>query len=110
MLIETDAPGFEIPWSVIATVSAATFVFFFFVIGMALQARKRPVVTGSEELIGASGEIVDHADGQWWARVRSENWQVRSEAHLRRGQRVRVTSRDGLLLTVEPDDKQPEGD
>jgi len=25
---------------------------------MALQARRRPVVTGSEQLIGASGEIV----------------------------------------------------
>jgi membrane-bound serine protease (ClpP class) len=110
MLIETDVPGYEIPWPIIATVSATSFAFFFFVIGMALQARKRPVVTGSEEMIGASGEIVDHADGQWWARVHSENWLVRSESHLRRGQRVRVTRRDGLLLIVEPDGKQPEGD
>ena len=58
----------------------------------------------------AQGEIIEHADGQWWARVHSENWRVRSEAHLRRGQRVRVTGRDGLLLTVEPEGKQAEGD
>jgi membrane-bound serine protease (ClpP class) len=110
MLIETDVPGYDIPWSIIATVTATSFAFFFFVIGMALQARKRPVVSGSEELAGAQGEIIEHADGQWWARVHSENWRVRSEAHLRRGQRVRVTGRDGLLLTVEPEGKQPEGD
>ena len=78
MLIETDVPGYEIPWSIIATVTATSFAFFFFVIGMALQARRRPVVTGGEQLIGASGEIVDHAEGQWWARVHSENWRVRS--------------------------------
>ena len=63
MLIDTDVPGYEIPWSIIATVTATSFAFFFFVIGMALQARRRPVVTGGEQLIGASGEIVDHARG-----------------------------------------------
>ena len=110
MLIETDVPGYEIPWSIIATVTATSFAFFFFVIGMALQARRRPVVTGGEQLIGASGEIVDHAEGQWWARVHSENWRVRGEAHLRRGQRVRVTARDGLTLIVEPENQQAEGD
>jgi membrane-bound serine protease (ClpP class) len=110
MLIETDVPGYEIPWSIIATVTATSFAFFFFVIGMALQARRRPVVSGAEQLIGASGEIVDHAEGQWWARVHSENWRVRGEAHLRRGQRVRVTARDGLTLIVEPENQQAEGD
>jgi membrane-bound serine protease (ClpP class) len=110
MLIETDVPGYEIPWSIIATVTATSFAFFFFVIGMALQARRRPVVSGGEQLIGASGEIVDHAEGQWWARVHSENWRVRGDGHLRRGQRVRVTARDGLTLIVEPESQQAEGD
>ena len=63
MLIDTDVPGYEIPWGIIATVTATSFAFFFFVIGMALQARRRPVVTGGEQLIGASGEIVEHATG-----------------------------------------------
>jgi membrane-bound serine protease (ClpP class) len=110
MLIDTDVPGYEIPWSIIATVMATSFAFFFFVIGMALQARRRPVVTGGEQLIGASGEIVDHAEGQWWARVHSETWRVRGEAHLRRGQRVRVTARDGLTLIVETESQQAEGE
>jgi membrane-bound serine protease (ClpP class) len=110
MLIDTDVPGYEIPWNIIATVTATSFAFFFFVIGMALRARRRPVVSGSEQLIGLSGEIAEHIEGQWWARVHSENWRVRSEAHLRRGQRVRVTARDGLVLLVEPEGKQAEGD
>jgi membrane-bound serine protease (ClpP class) len=110
MLIDTDVPGYEIPWGVIAMVTATSFAFFFFVIGMALQARRRPVVTGGEQLIGASGEIVDHAQGEWWARVHSENWRVRGGGQMRRGQRVRVTARDGLTLIVEPESQQAEGD
>jgi membrane-bound serine protease (ClpP class) len=103
MLIETDMPGYAIPWSLIALVAGVSAVFFLVVIGMALQARRRPVVTGSEELIGARGEITEHADGQWWARVHSEIWKVSSEAHLHRGQRVRVKRIDGLVLEVEAD-------
>jgi membrane-bound serine protease (ClpP class) len=102
MLIETDVPGFEIPWGVIVPVTVTTVAFLLVVIGMAAQARKRPVVSGPEELIGAQGEIVEHANGEWWARVHSESWKVRSHAHLHRGQHVRVTAIEGLTLTVEP--------
>jgi membrane-bound serine protease (ClpP class) len=104
MLIDTDVPGYAIPWSLIAAVAVTSAAFFLVVIGMALQARHRPVVTGSEELIGSQGEIIEHADGQWWARVHGEMWKVRSQAHLHRGQRVRVKRIDGLVLEVGPDD------
>jgi membrane-bound serine protease (ClpP class) len=103
MLIETDIPGYDIPWTLIALVAAATAAFFLVVIGMALQARRRPVVTGHEELIGARGQIIEYANGQWWARVHSEVWKVRSRTELHPGQSVRVTRIDGLVLEVEPD-------
>jgi len=105
MLIETDVPGFAIPWSVIAPVTVASVAFLLVVIGMAVGARRRPVVTGREELVGTHGEIIDHVDGQWWARVHSETWKVHTlgRAHLHLGQRVRVTGLDGLTLIVEPE-------
>ena len=103
MLIETDVPGYEIPWTLIAAVAVVSTAFFLVVIGMAVQARRRPVVTGSEELIGARGQIIEQADGQWWARVHGEIWKVRSRADLHPGQSVRVTRIDGLVLEVRPD-------
>jgi membrane-bound serine protease (ClpP class) len=112
MLIETDLPGYEIPWTIVAGVTATTLAFFMIVIGMALQARRRPVVTGSEDLLGAQGEVVEQSDGEWWARVHSERWRVRGteHVHLRRGQRVRVTGMDGLTLIVEPEHKHEQGE
>src|SRR5215468_7636961 len=103
MLIETDIPGYDIPWTLIASVSAVTAAFFLVVIGMALRARRQPIVSGREQLVGAPGEIMQQANGQWWARVHSEVWKVRSRDELRPGQKVHVTHVDGLVLEVEPD-------
>jgi len=70
---------------------------------MLLRARRRPVVSGREHMIGASGEALEDFDGEGWARVRGETWRVRSHAPVRRGQRLRVAAIDGLVLTVEID-------
>jgi membrane-bound serine protease (ClpP class) len=109
MLIDTDVPGYDIPWTLIALVTAATVAFFLLVLSMALKARKQPVVSGSEELVGAPGEVLELRDGEWWARVHSELWRVRSAQALKEHMRVRVTGRDGLILIVVPEEVQTPG-
>jgi membrane-bound serine protease (ClpP class) len=104
MLIDTDIPGFGIPWSVILPVGIASALFIFLVGGMALKARQRPVVSGSEELIGSLGEVLEDFDGKdGWARVHGETWHIRCKEPLAKGQRVRVLSMDGLILDVAPE-------
>jgi len=110
MLIETDVPGYGVPWVVVAIVTASSALFFVFAIGMALRARRRPVVTGAEGLIGTHGEVIEVIDGQWWARVRSETWKVRSQSDLQPHQRVLVTGMDGLTLSVEPEHPRNQGE
>jgi len=102
MLIDTDVPGFGIPLGVIATLAIVTGAFVFLVAWLAMRARRRPVVTGSEELIGSVGEMLDDAQTEGWARIHSESWRVESALPLKRGQRVHVTARDGLVLSVAP--------
>jgi membrane-bound serine protease (ClpP class) len=104
MLIDTDVPGFGVPLSLIAVLAALTGVFIFFVSGAALKARRRPVVTGSEELIGSVGEMLDDAESEGWARIHSEQWRVRTPVPLKRGQHVRVKARNDLVLTIAPVD------
>jgi membrane-bound serine protease (ClpP class) len=102
MLIDTDIPGFGIPWSVIVPVGITSALFIFFVGGMALKARNRPVVSGSEELVGSVGEVLEDFDGKdGWARVHGENWRVRCKQPLSRGQKIRVIHMDGLIFDVE---------
>jgi membrane-bound serine protease (ClpP class) len=105
MLIDTDILGYGIPWTVIVPVALASALFIFFVAGMALKARRRPVVSGREELIGSLGEVLEDFDGKdGWARVHSENWRIRSKQPLGRGQKIRVVRMDGLIFDVEPEE------
>ena len=70
-------------------------------LGALLRSRKRPVVTGGEALIGAEGEAVAWQDGDGRVRVKGEIWLARSDAPLAAGSRVKIVSRDGLVLRVE---------
>ncbi|WP_423368008.1 NfeD family protein [Burkholderia sp. LMG 32019] len=116
MLIDTDVPGYGIPWPVIASLALGGGLLVAGVSSVALRARRRPVVTGAEAMVGSIGEVLDdglQADqphgaagaapsAAGWARVRGERWRVASSAPLAAGCRVRVTGRHGLLLTVAP--------
>jgi membrane-bound serine protease (ClpP class) len=120
MLIDTDVPGYGIPLPVIAALTVASALFVFIVSSFAIKARRRPVVTGSEAMVGCVGEIIDGglartddatgAEATGWAHVRGERWRVRASVALPAGCRVRVTGRSGLMLTVVPivDPKQGE--
>ena len=109
LLIDTDMPGFGIPWTVIVPVALASALFIFFVAGMALKARQQPVVSGREQLIGSSGEVLADFDGRdGWARVHGETWRIRSRQPLVRGQKIRVVSMEGLIFDVEPEEASRE--
>jgi membrane-bound serine protease (ClpP class) len=103
MLIDTDVPGYGIPWALIVPVAVTSGLFSFFVVGMAVKARARPVVTGAEQMIGAPGEILEDMENEGWARIHGEQWRVRGNVPLKRGDRVRVRARHDLTLDVEPD-------
>ncbi len=102
ILMDTDAPGFGIDVSVIATFAFTSVLIFFFVIGMAIKARHRPVVSGLEELLGADATVMDNFQHQGRVSIHSEVWNAFSNKPLRKGQQVRVISIKGLTLEVEP--------
>jgi membrane-bound serine protease (ClpP class) len=109
MLIDTDVPGYGIPWAIILPVAFASALFIFFVAGMVLKARGRPVVSGPEELIAGIGEILEDFDGKdGLARVHGETWRVKSKQPLAKGQKIRVMRIDGLILDVEPEQEHNE--
>jgi len=103
LLIEdTELPGFEIPYALIAGVTAASAGFLILVVGMLVKSRRRAVVSGREEMLGATAEALGDFDLEGWARVHGEQWKVRSSRPVRRGQKLRVTAMEGLVLRVEP--------
>ncbi|HHV7524528.1 TPA: NfeD family protein, partial [Burkholderia orbicola] len=59
MLIDTDVPGYGIPWPVIASLALGGALLVAGVSSVALRARRRPVVTGAEAMLGSIGEVLD---------------------------------------------------
>ncbi len=102
MLFDSDAPGYRIPWQLIAGVTVAGGGFLFVVLDFAMRARRRPLVSGREQMLGATGAVLAETEGGAMARIRGEVWKVRANAPLGRGDRVRVVGIDGLVLAVEP--------
>ncbi len=103
LLFDREVPGLGVPLPLIFAVSIAAGVAVLLAGGMALRARRAPVVSGSEELLGSLGEVVQIEHGQAWALVHGERWQVCADAPLAIGQRVRVNRVLGLVLQVQPE-------
>lgn len=70
------------------------------IVWLATRSRRRPIVSGSEEMIGAVGQVVADFQGNGLVHVHGEHWQAESAVPLKQGQRVIVTGRRGLTLEV----------
>jgi membrane-bound serine protease (ClpP class) len=106
ILFDQGAAGYAVSLPLILALSLASAGFFLFVVGAAVKARKRPVVSGREELLRARGEVLDDFAGKGRIRIHGEVWQAATRVPLKRGDRVRVTAVDGLVLSVEPETKE----
>jgi membrane-bound serine protease (ClpP class) len=102
MLIDTEDPGFGVPLPFIFGIAAASALFLIGVATLTLRARRRPVVSGAEAMIGSVADVLEASEGEGWARVQGETWRVRSRAPMKAGQRVKVVAVDGLELEVRP--------
>ncbi len=102
ILFDLEGTGYAVSLPLIFALSFITAGFFLFIIGAAIKARERPVVSGQEELLHASGEVLDDFEGRGRIRIHGEIWLAESATPLRRGDRVKVLAVDGLVLKVQP--------
>ena len=101
MMFPERVPGFALSTAVVSGAAIASAGLILLVLTALLRSRNRPVVTGGEALIGAEGETVAWQQSEGRVRVQGEIWLARATAPLAAGTRVKVVSRDGLVLFVE---------
>ncbi|MBV4493596.1 NfeD family protein [Pseudomonas oryzicola] len=103
ILIDTDAPGFGIPLALIGTLALLSALLIGGVMGMALKARRRALVSGDAGLVGSLVTVTGVLAGNPFCGVvlaQGEQWQVQCATPLQPGQSVRVTARHGVMLQV----------
>lgn len=94
--------GYYVPWPLIATASLTNALLFFFVAGLALKARRKPVVTGLEGLIGKTGNALDDFNDHGWVLIDGEIWKVHTTCPIKKDQEVMVISAKKLTLLIQP--------
>jgi membrane-bound serine protease (ClpP class) len=102
-------PGFRLsPWVLAASVILSGLLLAV-TIRAVWRARGRPVVTGSQGMIGARGRVLSWDAGAGVVLVHGEPWAAASSAALAPGQAVKVLARRGLRLEVAAEPAQDGG-
>lgn len=104
ILIDTDVPGFAVSMPLIAAIATTGGAALLGIVWFAMKSRVKPVVSGSEEMTHMTASALEDFETNGGVWVHGERWQARSAAPVKKGQSLRVTKVDGLLLHVEPVD------
>ncbi len=101
IMLFQNASGFHTSKPLVISVAVTLGAVWAFTISKAVQVRHSPVEVGPQLIAGSIGEVRDNG----LVYVNGELWQARTPSgeKLRPGERVRVESLDGLVLTVHPE-------
>lgn len=103
MLIRRGAGAIgQLSWTVIISSTIVTTLFFLFIISMGLKAQRLKPVTGSESMIGETGEAKDEINPLGMVFLHGELWQAESlSGPIQMGEKIKVKSMKGFKLFVE---------
>jgi membrane-bound serine protease (ClpP class) len=102
ILMDTDVPGFGISRTLIGSIGLVGGGIVMAIVWLAVRARRRPVVSGMEQMIGAIAVASSDFAETGHVLVHGEIWQATSTRPVRKGQKLRITDAKGLDLSVEP--------
>ncbi|MHC9512100.1 NfeD family protein [Kangiella sp. M94] len=107
LLFNEPETGMAIAMPILIFVTIVSVILLSFVLSLAIRARNRPVVTGTEEMLSEVGIVEHDFDDKGWIKIHGEIWKAKSAQPLKAGQQVKVVAVNDLDLEVIPivDDK-----
>ena len=102
-LVAAPVPELNIsPWVAIS-VSVAFGAITWFLVRLAVRARKRKARIGADALVGSPATAMEALAPQGHVLVEGEIWQAEAKAPVAAGTKLRVVGHEQLLLRVEPE-------
>jgi membrane-bound serine protease (ClpP class) len=102
LLMDTDVPGYRVSLALIVPLASVAGGCLALAGVLLMRARRKPVVSGREQMVGLTGRVISWQDGGGTVHVHGETWQAVGDEALSRSQLVTVVGIDGLTLRVEP--------
>ncbi|SDP51880.1 NfeD family protein [Desulforhopalus singaporensis] len=100
-LILMEDQQLRISRSIIVGTTVTSAVLLLLLAGRFATLRNRKIESGTEAMIGKTGEAAEDFDGEGRIWFGGESWQARCTESVTEGEKVRITGHDGLCLTVE---------
>jgi membrane-bound serine protease (ClpP class) len=104
MLFDSELPAYRVSLPIVGALAAASAGNFLLGLGAAARARRLGVATGREAMIGAPAVAIEDFAERGRVRAFSESWEARSPTPVRKGDKLRITAIDGLVLTVQAEE------
>ncbi|HXU94157.1 MAG TPA: nodulation protein NfeD [Gallionella sp.] len=108
MLVNTDIPGLEVSLAFILPLAITSALALAGIGAFALRARRRPVVSGAEAIVGGTAVALEDFEHEGWVLAFGERWQARSKTPMKQGTKAKIEAMDGLILKVKPERKGDE--
>jgi membrane-bound serine protease (ClpP class) len=102
ILFDNRASGMRVALPLIVGIAGAGGLVIVTIGWLAARARRRPLSTGVETMIGASVEAISDCQERCVVRYGGELWNARTASPLRAGQQARIVKVVELTLWVEP--------
>jgi membrane-bound serine protease (ClpP class) len=100
MLVDAPIPEMRVSAGVLVPAVFVTAAWTLFLVRLVVAAQRRRAVTGEAGMLGREGIADGELAPEGWVRVAGEKWRAVAEGPVGRGDRVTVTSVDGLRLRV----------
>ena len=100
LLFDTDSPEFQLSWIVILSSALFCCALLSFILSYVWRSFKRPVMSGTENLIGTMAEVLEWSDDEGSVRAKGERWKASGIHGLKKGQKVKIVQLVGLSVVV----------
>ena len=106
ILFDKEGGSVTVSTPVIVAVSALSSGFFFIIIRSSINAFRKRVVSGREEMIGKTGEIMEDFERHGKIFIHGEAWNAKSDTPMQQGDEAIVTDMNGLILIISPTEEK----
>jgi membrane-bound serine protease (ClpP class) len=101
ILVDTSRlTGVGVPWSIVLPAAVAMAAWVIIIVRLVVGAQRARVTTGSEGLVGETGQADTDIDPEGWVILHGERWRARSHEQIHVGDSVVVTEVTGLRVQV----------
>ena len=104
MLIQSDVPGLQVDWWMIAAMTGTSLLFLTLILGLVVSSHRKPKTTGVEEILSSIAVVQNWSGSEGTVHLTGEVWKAFSTGPyiLQKGDQVRIVEIDGLRVKIMP--------